>query len=159
MSPRRPRRVTRSTTSPSTSSTSPPPATTAAPSWGGSGSSWRAFVRAAFFFAVLFGLLAHAAHGVRAGEWDGRGDPEMRAWFGSLTDGKGVSCCDISDGHRLKGSEYRSTGAGWQAIVNGQWRDVPPEKVLEGVSNPTGTAVIFYNADSHIYCFVRPPEF
>lgn len=87
-------------------------------------------------------------------------DPEFSAWFHDLRNPTtGGICCDQADGHILGDGEWRAKGDSFEAIVEGAWRDVPKEVVLNRVDNPTGGAVIFYPSGGYtIFCFVRPSE-
>ena len=94
-------------------------------------------------------------------------NPALAPWFRSLTNPVilGESCCSEADGHILSDNDWRETNDGYQVRVADAWWQVPPDTVLNNVPNPTGSAVVFWEAHgkgSHkaprIYCFVRPPE-
>jgi hypothetical protein len=78
---------------------------------------------------------------------------EKDAWFKSLRQpGSGMSCCSKSDCERTK-AEF--IGGQWQAVVNGAWTVIPPEKLLDTMSYD-GEAYVCNSPSGAIYCFVRP---
>ena len=88
-------------------------------------------------------------------------DPEISAWFKSVRNPKlkafGGVCCDQSDGRVLRDDEWRAGSEGYEVRLEGEWRPVPAEAVLDRIDNPTGGAVVFvYRGE--ILCFVRPNE-
>jgi hypothetical protein len=83
-------------------------------------------------------------------------DPTMAPWFNSLRQpGSGISCCSIAD---CRPVDYRTVGDHYEAFIDGEWRAVPPEKVITRADNPTGRAVVCWTKLSGIMCFVRGPE-
>jgi hypothetical protein len=79
--------------------------------------------------------------------------PDKDAWFKSLKQpGSGFSCCSRSDCERTK-AEF--IGGQWQAVVNGAWTVIPPEKELDTMSYD-GEAYVCNKPDGKIICFVRP---
>jgi hypothetical protein len=83
-------------------------------------------------------------------------DPAQAPWFNSLRQpGSGISCCSIAD---CRPVDYRTVGDHYEAFIEGEWRPVPPEKVLTRADNPTGRAVVCWTKISGIMCFVRGPE-
>lgn len=84
-------------------------------------------------------------------------DTSVGAWYqslkvpGSVTPGNpnGISCCDLSDCGPV---ESRIEGDHYQILMDKNWVDVPPEKVLIK-DNPTGHAVACLVAGM-IWCFV-----
>jgi hypothetical protein len=102
-------------------------------------------------------------------------DPRYDAFFKSLRrpDGQG-SCCSLDD---CRQTEAKLRDGRWFAIVEGKWREVPPEKVLtaplsidgeayicHGDSWPGGTMFTPYPGgavytppyDGAIFCFIPP---
>lgn len=78
-------------------------------------------------------------------------DPALAPWYRSLKQpGSGIGCCSIAD---CRPVDARTGPHGWQILVDGLWRDVPPGVILQGKENPTGrpVACIFYG---DILCFV-----
>ncbi len=83
-------------------------------------------------------------------------DPAMAPWFNSLRQpGSGISCCSIAD---CRPVDYRVVDKHYEAYIEGEWRPVPPDKVLTRADNPTGRAIVCWTKLSGIMCFVRGPE-
>ena len=83
-------------------------------------------------------------------------DPALSGWFRSLRQpGTGISCCSMAD---CRTTDYRMTEEGYEALIDGEWRPVPPERVLDHTENPTGRAVVCYLPGKGVLCFVRPSE-
>lgn len=82
-------------------------------------------------------------------------DPALAPWFQSLRAPNGSSCCSIAD---CRATDYRTSGTGYEALIDGRWMLVPPERVLDHIMNPTGRAVVCYAPALGIMCFVRPDE-
>ncbi len=83
-------------------------------------------------------------------------DPRLAPWFNSLRQpGTGVSCCSISD---CRPVDYRVSGAGYEVWIEGTWRQVPADKILQGRDNPIGRAVVCWTPALGIMCFVRGTE-
>jgi hypothetical protein len=73
-------------------------------------------------------------------------------------DPKSLSCCDAGDTVKTKfkveaGNERYPEDI-WFAWLNGEWRPIPPEKIVPDYA-PDGQAYLFLLADT-IQCFVRP---
>ena len=109
--------------------------------------------------ALLMLGIAHAA----APEGADPNSPTAQ-WYKSLIQpGTAYSCCDLSDcrpvSSRIIDDHYevlidkRFTGAGEPA-----WVPVPPDKILDHTSNPTGSAVACWRPGRGVMCFVRPTE-
>ncbi len=83
-------------------------------------------------------------------------DMSLAPWFQELRQpGTGISCCSIAD---CRPTDFRTNGSHYEAMVEGQWRSVPPETVLHSTDNPTGRAVVCYTPTRGILCFIRGPE-
>ena len=83
-------------------------------------------------------------------------DPSLAPWFQGLRQpGTGISCCSIAD---CRATEYRTNAEGYEALIDGAWLPVPPDKVLHRVDNPIGRAVVCYMPGRGILCFVTPDE-
>lgn len=110
-------------------------------------------VRFIVVLIVVYGLcgLWFAANGAEPQKSD------FAPWFRSLTDKQGKSCCGLGDGHLV---DARVQNGKYQFFWEGNWYDVPDEKVVNNHSNPTGSYVVFFlgNSPSQIYCFVRAVE-
>ena len=81
-------------------------------------------------------------------------DPALHAWFERQHSVAGAWCCDLSDGAVLAPEDWRASGTGYQARVNGEWRDIPPHALRDpaGGPNPTGSAVLWQRGGM-IFCF------
>lgn len=84
------------------------------------------------------------------------GEPSRADWFKSLKQPiTGHGCCDISDCQETEARQLRD--GSWTAIVNGQWKPIPPDKVLAKPLSIDGSAYVCNGAVSgSIYCFVPP---
>ena len=83
-------------------------------------------------------------------------DPALAPWFQGLRQpGSRMSCCSIAD---CRQTDSRVAGDHYEAFVQGQWRAIPPDKVLPRADNPTGRAVVCWSPAFGIMCFVRGPE-
>jgi hypothetical protein len=81
---------------------------------------------------------------------------DLSQWFKGLKQpGTGMSCCDISD---CQAVTARMGEMGYEIFIDGQWRKVPDDKILQGQTNPLGRAVACYTPRQGIMCFVRPME-
>ena len=109
------------------------------------------FVVAAAVLIVLlgFGETARAAPPDNA-------DPSLAPWFQSLRQpGTGISCCSVAD---CRITDYRTDASGYEALIDEKWLSVPPDRILQHISNPTGRAIVCYHPGTGILCFVRPSE-
>jgi hypothetical protein len=83
-------------------------------------------------------------------------DMSLAPWFQGLRQpGTGMSCCSIAD---CRQTDFRTNGSHYEALVEGQWREVPQETIIERIENPTGHAVVCYTPARGIMCFIRGPE-
>jgi hypothetical protein len=83
-------------------------------------------------------------------------DMSLAPWFQSLLQPKtGMSCCSMAD---CRQTDFRIAGSHYEALVEGEWREVPRDTVLEQTDNPTGRAVVCYTPTRGIMCFIRGPE-
>jgi hypothetical protein len=91
-------------------------------------------------------------------------------WFENLRqpNGRHLPCCSIADCHV---TASRVTANGYEVAIDDAWIAVPPERIVQQISNPTGRAVVCYRSVRDpemrgevdrtgvmIFCFVRPPE-
>lgn len=96
------------------------------------------------------------AYGVAAPPPGADPNSEMGRWFQSLRQpGTGTSCCSLSD---CRLTDYRAGADGYEALVWGRWVTVPRDKILRGITNPTGRAVVCARPEGTILCFVTPDE-
>lgn len=83
-------------------------------------------------------------------------DMSLAPWFNSLQQPRsGISCCSIADCRR---TDARLAGDHYEAFVDGAWRPVPPEAVVDRQDNPTGRAVVCYTPGRGIMCFIKAPD-
>jgi hypothetical protein len=83
-------------------------------------------------------------------------DATLAPWFRSLMAPNGSGCCTIADCHR---ASFRTTPAGYEALIDDKWVSVPWERVLRRTDNPTGQAILCNVPHTEIIlCFVRPSD-
>lgn len=106
--------------------------------------------------ALVAGIVAGLTYGFAAPPPGADPNSEMGRWFQSLRQpGTGSSCCSLSD---CRFTDYRAGADGYEALVAGRWIAVPPDKILHGITNPTGRAVVCARPEGTILCFVTPDE-
>lgn len=98
---------------------------------------------------LLIGVI-HLAHGAPPPD----ADPQFAPWFQGLQQPNGASCCSEAD---CRPVESRTAGDHYQAFVEGEWLDIPPEKVIRPRSNPIGRAVLCM-WHGQVLCFAPPIE-
>ena len=99
--------------------------------------------------AAAAGIAAHAAPPENA-------DPRLSDWYGSLRQpGTGMSCCSIAE---CRPADQRVTANGYEVFVGGEWRVVPPEKIIQGKENLDGRPVVCWTPALGVMCFVRGTE-
>lgn len=108
-----------------------------------------------FVVAVIILLLVTQSS---ARDVDGRwAQSPNRDWFRSLTDQRGMSCCDGADGMRLEDPEWDFNGEAYRVRLNGDWYDVAPEQVVTE-NNKVGYAMVWPWRDTDgklkIRCFM-----
>ena len=84
-------------------------------------------------------------------------DEDRHKWFKSLVqpDTK-LSCCDMSDCHQTR-AEWR--GDHWYALVEGDWTQIPPNKIVQTPKTIDGEAYVCNGTSGKpvtIFCFVPP---
>jgi hypothetical protein len=92
-----------------------------------------------------------------------RRDPTLAPWFESLKQpGTGAPCCSIADCRTVA---FRQDRDGYEVFIDGRWKmsvpfwlRVPPERIIDGIDNPTGRGVVCFTPEAGILCFVPPPE-
>lgn len=83
-------------------------------------------------------------------------DSSLGPWYQGLKQpGTGASCCSIADCRQV---DYRTSGDHYEALIEGKWLDVPPERVLAHQFNPTGHGVVCWTPWQGILCFVTAAE-
>ena|SRR5882762_8514486 len=87
-------------------------------------------------------------------------DGDFAAWFRSLHNESGVSCCSPSRDCKETDS-YVGTDNGYKVMYNGAEINVPWNVVLQRSDNPTGHAVICVSliaGQPFARCFIRASE-
>ena len=90
-------------------------------------------------------------------------NPALAPWFESLKQpGTGAPCCSIAD---CRTAEFRRDRDGYEVLIDGRWKmsvpfwlRVPPNRIIDGIDNPTGRGVVCFAPEAGILCFVPPPE-
>jgi hypothetical protein len=90
-------------------------------------------------------------------------DPALAPWFESLKQpGTGAPCCSISDCRTV---EFRQDRDGYEVLIDGRWKmsipfwlRVPPNRIIDGIDNPTNRGVVCFTPEAGILCFVRPAD-
>ena len=90
-------------------------------------------------------------------------DPALTPWFESLKQpGTGAPCCSIADCRTVESRQDRD---GYEVLIDGRWKmsvpfwlHVPPDRIIDGIDNPTGRGVVCFTPEAGILCFVPPPE-
>lgn len=90
-------------------------------------------------------ILLLAESGVYArdnGQW-AQSAPDIRNWFNGLANKQGGPCCSFADGVSVDDPDWRrATNGNYQVFYLNQWRDVPPEALIE-TPNRIGHAVLW----------------
>jgi hypothetical protein len=79
--------------------------------------------------------------------------PELDAWYATLQNANGVSCCDSGDATRIQDADWQSkctdNECHYQVFIDGQWWDVPDWAIVKGPNKNGMTLVwpIFYFND------------
>jgi len=108
--------------------------------------------------AIVAVLMTHGrAHADDNGQWNAyRLSQEQRAWFKTVLDSLGNTCCDGADGYPV---EYEMRDNKYWVRFRGQWLEVE-ERAVKRQPNPIGEAVAwfyFLNGDLAVRCFVPGP--
>lgn len=134
-----------------------------------------AVIVAVIFLVFVMLLLANTAHAKAPPDW--YSDPARTAFFHSLKDHQGQSCCGDPDPDCRPVKEVRHTMGGYEVLLEkgrfvttewqaGRWREifgdvdevwkkVPESVVTPRPDNPVGEAIVCYSLTSdHVFCFV-----
>jgi hypothetical protein len=86
--------------------------------------------------------------------------PDLNSWVMGLRSAGGMPCCEGDEAHALSETEWRVSAEGhYQVFLEGDWRDVPDEAVVQG-PNKYGRVLVWYwnvvsdHTDVHIRCFL-----
>src|ERR1700761_6489802 len=83
-------------------------------------------------------------------------DPSLAPWFNSLRQPwTNALCCSVAD---CRPVQSRLNDGHYEALIEGEWRQVPDRLILNRSDNPTGRAVACWTPRVGILCFVRAPE-
>jgi hypothetical protein len=107
--------------------------------------------------SLLFSLPAYAKD---IGQWGDNVSPELRAWFNSVYNDKGIKCCDVADGYPVE-YQMRPDNHYWVRF-KGEWYEVPDEAVVRKYGNPTGGGVVWFVevfGGRAVRCFVPVAEY
>ena len=77
---------------------------------------------------LMLALASHLGHARDRGQF-ANGNPEIKAWFESLTSGKGP-CCSDADGTAVSDVDWESGNGHYRVRLDGEWVDVPDEAVI-----------------------------
>jgi len=115
----------------------------------------RAGRRAGGLFVGLALLLAPAAVA-----HDARFTREENAWLNRQRAVDGTKCCDEHDvtiGLRVR---WRMVGGAYQVQIAGQWRDVPPGRIMQhipGDPSPFEGQALLFHTNGILWCFSPEP--
>jgi hypothetical protein len=112
------------------------------------------------FVAIAAALTAYGCYRARAedkGQWNYyRLSDQQRAWFKTVRDSLGNTCCDGADGYPV---DYEMRDNKYWVLFRGQWLEVD-ERAVRHQPNPIGEAVAWFyylNGDLTVRCFVPGP--
>ena len=114
-------------------------------------------IKHALAFSLPFLLPAPAKD---IGQWGSNVGPELRAWFNSVYNRKGIKCCEAADGYPVE-YQMRSDNHYW-VLFKGDWYEVPDEAVVRQYGNPTGSGVVWFAevfGGRAVRCFVPVVEY
>ena len=103
------------------------------------------------FLAIAFGLAAPARAHI-----DGRHD--LDAWTNGLKNKQGGQCCDSFEAKTVEDPDYEGNpSGGYRVKLDGQWLNVPEDRVIQG-PNKYGPALVWpykdLSGEMHIRCFL-----
>lgn len=85
---------------------------------------------------------------------------EENAWLNRQRAVDGTKCCDENDAHVSPNVEWRIGPAGYQVLIGGVWRDVPPGRLLRinpADPSPWGAAALLFHSNGALWCFMPEP--
>lgn len=105
--------------------------------------------------ALFLAIALHAKAALPEGS-----DGSLSPWFQSLErpDLPGASCCNTADCRMYEDRKVRITEGAYEIFIDGNWRRVPSERIVQNKANPTGQFVACYTPSLGILCLVRPAE-
>ena len=97
-------------------------------------------------------LIAHAACAAAPDN----ADPNLAPWFNNLRQPwTNALCCSVAD---CRPVASRRREERYEVFIDGAWRRVPDDTVMERSDNPTGRAVACWTPRGGVLCFVPAPE-
>jgi hypothetical protein len=88
---------------------------------------------------------------------DGRyANSPLKSWFESLHSKDGVQCCANADGMVLSDVDWDTSGGHYRVRLDGQWIDVPDDRVIKE-PNRVGRPMVwpyYLNGHPTIRCFM-----
>ena len=99
--------------------------------------------------AGLIGLTCLAGHADAAPPPDA--DPALAPWFNGLRQPwTNALCCSVADCRTVNS---RLNNGRYEALIEGEWRPVPDDHILNRADNPTGRAVACWTpqAGNHLF--------
>jgi hypothetical protein len=110
--------------------------------------------KARMVIAGLIVLTYVAGHAEAAAPPDA--DPALAPWFNGLRQPwTNALCCSVAD---CRPVDSRLHNGRYEALIEGEWRAVPDDHILNRADNPTGRAVACWTPQAGIICFVRAPD-
>jgi hypothetical protein len=110
--------------------------------------------------AITTIVTACACHRARAedkGQWNAYHlSDDQRAWFKTVLDSLGNTCCDGADGYPV---DYEMRGNKYWVHFSGRWLEVE-ERAVKRQPNPIGEGIAWFywlNGDLTVRCFVPGP--
>ena len=83
-------------------------------------------------------------------------DPALAPWFNGLRQPwTNALCCSVAD---CRAVDSRLNNGRYEALIEGEWRPVPDDHILNRADNPTGRAVACWTPQAGVICFVRAPD-
>jgi hypothetical protein len=111
--------------------------------------------------AIAAMSISYGSHRARAednGQWNAYHlSGEQKAWFKTVRDSLGNTCCDGADGYPVA---YEMRENRYWVQFRGQWLKVD-ERAVKRQPNPIGEAVAWFylvNGDLTVRCFVPGPD-
>lgn len=110
---------------------------------------------------LALGAAIALAIGVAVAHDDGRyANSPLKAWFNSLSSEGGGACCSFADGYSIQDVDWETRGGHYRVRVEGEWLDVPDDRVVKG-ANRLGPAVVWPYLESGkraVRCFLPGAE-
>lgn len=110
------------------------------------------------YWLVQAGMLAVIAAGLvwlgMATVWAQHpGHAQHHDWYRQLKTPSGHSCCDNQDCRPVQ-ARPRDDG-GWEAFFGGEWRPIPPDRILPDRLNRVPLHAHICEQDGYVRCFLK----